>query len=291
MTSDAGARAARRLWTRAEALHALTYFAPESHAAFEAAGLRGFWRGYFAGRAAPLGPVPAAVVTATFFGFHPDFVARAIPSVWSLTTPADAVAARLDGIDAALTRIGLGPDAPVEGATPAIAAVRRAVDAAPHAGRPLYAANVALEWPGDDRLALWHAATLLREHRGDGHVAALVAADLDPCAAHVLRIAADDLPLDSIQPYRGWTDDDWAGAARRLTDRGLLGADGHITTAGAAARIAIEAATDRAAAELVERIEDVDAVIATFDSVAERVGADGDVPYPNPIGVPPPDRP
>src|SRR5262245_664750 len=91
---------ARPLWTRAEPLHALTYFAPESHAAYEAVGLRGFWRGYFAGRAAPLGTVAAPVVTATLFGFHPDFVARAIPSVWELVTPAGAIAARLAGIDA-----------------------------------------------------------------------------------------------------------------------------------------------------------------------------------------------
>ncbi len=94
------------------------------------------------------------------------------------------------------------------------------VESAPTAGRPVYAANVALEWPDEHRLALWHAATLLREHRGDGHVATLVAADLDPCAAHALRIAADELPLDSIQPYRGWTDDDWSAAADRIARPG-----------------------------------------------------------------------
>jgi hypothetical protein len=281
--------AARRLWTRAEALHALTYFAPEAHAAFAAAGLRGFWRGYFAGRAAPLGPTPAAVVTATFFGFHPHFVSRAIPSVWSLVTPDDSVAARLAGIDAALTRMGLEPGAPIPGGRATIAAVKQAVDRAPTAGRPIYAANVALPWPRDDRLALWHAATLLREHRGDGHVAALVAADLDPCAAHVLRIAADDLPLDSIQPYRGWSDEDWDEAAAGLAGRGLLDDGGRITPAGAHLRADVEAVTERAAAELVDRVDDIETVIATFDGLATRVGAAGDVPYPNPIGVPPPE--
>jgi hypothetical protein len=280
--------AARSLWTRAEALHALTYFAPEAHAAFEAAGLRGFWRGYFAGRAAPLGPVPGSVVTATFFGFRPDFVARAVPSIWSLVTPADAVAARLDGIDAALTRLGLGPDTEIPNARPAITAVARAVEGTPTGGRPLYAANVALEWPDDDRRALWHAATLLREHRGDGHVAALVAADLDPCGAHVLRIATDDLPLDSIQPYRGWTGEDWADAASHLTGRGLLDGHGRVTPAGRQLRADVEASTDRAAGDLVDRIDDLETVIATFDALAARVGAAGDVPYPNPIGVPAP---
>jgi hypothetical protein len=281
--------AARRLWTRVEALHALTYFAPEAHAAFEAAGLRGFWRGYFAGRAAPLGPVPAPVVTATFFGFQPGFVARAIPSVWSLVSPADAVTARLAGIDAALTRIGFGPDDVLPDARSTVAAVRGAVEAAPTAGRPLYAANVALDWPADDRLALWHAATLLREHRGDGHVAALVAADLDPCGAHVLRVAADGVPPDSIQPYRGWTDDDWADARGLLAARGLLDRDGRITEAGAQLRADVEAATERAAGDLVHRIDGIEAVVATFDALAARVNAAGEIPYPNPIGVPAPD--
>jgi hypothetical protein len=281
--------ATRRLWTRAETLHALTYFAPESHAAFEAAGLRGFWRGYFAGRAAPLGTVPAPMVTATFFGFRPEFVERAIPSVWSLVTPADAVSARLAGVDAALARIGIGAGDDVPGASATLASIRRAVDAAPTAGRPLYAANVALEWPSDERSALWHAATLLREHRGDGHVAALVAADLDPCAAHVLRIAADDVPIDSIQPYRGWSDEDWRDAADRLSARGLLDRDGRITEAGSAMRADVEATTEQAADDLVRRIGDVDDVIATFDALAARVNAAGEIPYPNPIGVPAPD--
>lgn len=280
--------AARRLWTRAEALHALTYFAPESRSAFEAAGLRGFWRGYFAGRAAPLGAVPAPVVTATFFGFHPAFVERAIPAVWSRVSPGDALTARLAGIESALTRIGIGRDDAVPGADTIAAAVRGAVEATPVAGRPLFAANVALEWPGDDRLALWHAATLLREHRGDGHVAALVAADLDPCGAHVLRIAADALPLDSIQPYRGWTDDDWTDAAARLTAGGLLDERGRITATGAERRADVEATTERAADDLVRRIDDVDAVITTFGAFAARVNAAGEIPYPNPIGVPAP---
>ena len=119
-------------------------------------------------------------------------------------------------------------------------------------------------------------------------MAALVAADLDPCGAHVLRIAADDLPLDSIQPYRGWTDEDWAAPPDRLTARGLLDGDGRITPPGARLRADVEAATDRAAADLVDRIENVEAVIATFDALAARIGAAGDIPYPNPIGVPAP---
>ena len=115
----------RRLWTVSEPLHVLTYFAPESHDAFTAAGLRGFWRGYFAGRAAPLGPVGPGLVTATFFGFHPAFVSRAIPSVWSIVTPDDAITARQAGIAAALRRI-LGSELP-SSCDDAIAQLRHAV--------------------------------------------------------------------------------------------------------------------------------------------------------------------
>ena len=105
------------------------------------------------------------------------------------------------------------------------AELRDAVERSPVAGRPLFAANTGLDWPEAPHLALWHAVTLLREHRGDGHVSALTVAGVDPCEAHVLRIADDGLPLDSIQPYRGWGEADWAAAATRLRDRGWL-ADG-----------------------------------------------------------------
>jgi hypothetical protein len=278
---------ARRLWTVAEPYHALTYFAPEAHQAFVDAGLRGFWRGYFAGRAAPLGPVPAGVVTAAFFGFHPGFVARAVPSVWSVVEPAAAITARLDGVEHATDRI-FGDTLDHPDVIAAIDAIRAAVSATPVAGRPLFAANAALGWPERPALALWHATTLLREHRGDGHVASLVAAAIGPCDAHVLRIADDDLPLDSIQPYRGWDGSDWERAADRLRARGWLDAAGRITTAGRDARAAVEAATDRLSAGLVHRIDGVERVVGVLRPLADRIREDAVVPYPNPIGVPAP---
>jgi hypothetical protein len=278
---------ARHLWTLAEPLHALTYFAPESHSAYEEAGLRGFWRGYFAGRAAPLGPVPAGLVTAVCFGFHPDFVARAVPSIWSLIDPPAAVTARLDGVDRALRRI-LGPDLPGPAATRAVAELRPAIDATPVAGRPLYGANQDLAWPELPHLALWHAVTLVREHRGDGHVSALNVAGIDPCEAHVLRIADDELPLDSIQPYRGWSEVDWAEARERLHSRGWLDRDGRTTTDGHDARAKVEHDTDRLSSELVDRIRDPDAVVTVLGAIQERLRETEAIPYPNPVGVPPP---
>ncbi len=281
---------ARRVWTLAEPLHALTYFAPESHRAFEAAGLRGFWRGYFAGRAAPFGAAPAELVTATFFGFHPEFVARAVPSIWSLIDPADAIAARVDGIEAALEH-DLGAELAEAPARRAADAIRHAVEHAPVTGRPLFGANVALPWPEPPSVALWHAATLLREHRGDGHVRVLIAAGIDPCAAHVLRIASDGLPLDSIRPYRGWSDEDWSDAAARLRDRGWLDRDGRTTPEGARVRASVERDTDRLSAELLDRIPDLDLVTDVLAAIAGRLQQSGTIPYPNPIGVPRPTLP
>ncbi len=276
---------ARRLWIVSEPLHTLTYFAPESHHTFEAVGLRGFWRGYFAGRAAPLGPVGPNVVTATFFGFHPAFVSRAIPSVWSIVSPQDALTARGAGIDAALRRI-VGSDLPAS-SVDAIAQLREAIAHTPVAGRPLYAANVAIDWPEDRHLALWHAATLVREHRGDGHVHTLTVAGLDACEAHVLRIADETLPIESIQPYRGWSETDWEEATRRLEARGLL-ADGHTTPAGHDLR------RDRrgrhGSARRGARRSNLRARRrgGHLRRAPRAIAASGDVPYPNPIGVPDP---
>jgi hypothetical protein len=277
----------RRLWTVAEPFHALTYFAPEAHQAFEGAGLRGFWRGYFAGRAAPLGVTTAPVVTATFFGFHPDFVARAVPAIWEMVTPAAAIAARLAGITAAV-------DAHLDGSVggpavdEAVAALHDAVAATPVGGRALFAANTGLAWPEPRELALWHAATLLREHRGDGHVAALVDAGIAPCEAHVLRVADDGVPLETIQPYRGWSEQDWNDAAGRLRERGWLDERGHTTSTGRDVRGAVEERTDRSSAVLVDRLDDVERVIAALRPLADRIRRAGVVPYPNPVGVPPP---
>jgi hypothetical protein len=235
---------ARAMWTMFEPVHDVTYFAPEALSAFTGAGLRGFWRGYFAGRAAPLGGARAAVVTASFYNFAPAFVARAIPGVWDLTTPQQAIAVREAGAAASLRRLLGGREA--EAAT-AASLLWRAAEDLDFAGRVLSAANAGLPVSGDPLTRLWQAATLLREHRGDGHFAALAAAGIDGCEAVVLR-SAKDIPRDLMQPARGWTDEQWGAAAARLTERGWIGEDGTMTAAGRAAHEAVEAATDQAAA-------------------------------------------
>src|SRR5580700_1020833 len=250
------------MWTLFEPIHAVTYFAPEARTAFAEAGLRGFWRGYFGGRAAPLGPAGAAVVTASFFNFAPAFVARAIPAVWDLITPEDALATRLAGAEAALSTLLLGHE---EEAAAAADLLWLAIGELDFSGRVLAAANAALPVPdgesagrgsagrgsagrGSAGLAqLWQAATVLREHRGDGHFAALAAADIDGCEAVALRCCLD-LRRKDLQPVRGWTDEAWDEALARLAERGWLGADSELTSTGQAAHASVENATDWAAA-------------------------------------------
>jgi hypothetical protein len=232
------------MWTLFEPVHAVTYFTPEARAAFEAAGLRGFWRGYFAGRAAPLGPIGPAPVVAAFFGFAPPMVARALPHVWDLAPPDRVLAARLEGAVAALRRLDPGP--PEHVAEAAELAVR-AAGAIEGAGRVLGAANAALPVPSDPWGRLWWACTVLREHRGDGHVAALVTAGLTGCDVLCWR-ATVDIPRSTLQPGRGWTDEEWATSTARLTERGWLRDDGEPTDAGRDEFARIESVTDRLAA-------------------------------------------
>jgi hypothetical protein len=281
------AHTARAMWTLFEPIHAVTYFAPEARAAFEAAGLRGFWRGYFAGRAAPLGPAGTAVVTASFFNFAPVFVARAVPAVWDLITPEDALASRAAGAKAALGTLLAGHE---DQAAAAADLLWLAIGELDFAGRVLAAANAALpvpEGPATGFARLWQAATLLREHRGDGHFAALAAADIDGCEAVALR-GCMDLRRENLQPVRGWTDEQWDNALARLADRGWVGADGQLTNAGQAAHDAAENATDWAASRPWARLgpETTARIAEALLPLAQACATI--VPYPSPIGVPAP---
>ena len=278
------AAVARRLWRLFEPYHAVTYFSPECREAFKDVGLKGFWMGYFAGRAAPMGQVGPGVVTATFFGFHPAMVARALPDAWGFAPVPAVLDARLHGVDHALRRLlGDGVDDPALGEAARLA--RAATEGAGFAGRPLFAANAGLEWPEPSHLALWHAATLLREHRGDGHVAALLAAGLDGCSAHVTLVATGALTRDVLQPNRGWSDEDWEAAAERLMARGWLDDAGELTEGGRVTRRAVEDATDELALEPWAALgkEGSERLAELLEPVARAVAHD--IPLPNPIGL------
>jgi hypothetical protein len=280
---------ARRLWALGEPVHALVYFAEEFGEAGERAGLKGFWQTYFALRAAPLGPVGAEVVTATFHNFAPDFVARRVPAVWQAVTPADALAARLEGADAALRRVlgeeGIASSDLAEAAR--LAAL--AAEAVDLAGRPLGAANSAVPLPPEPHLRLWQALTTLREYRGDGHVVALVQREIGGVAAHVLAAAAGRSTREWLQKARGWDDEAWDGAVDELTGRGWL-ADGDLSAEGLAMVAAIEADTDRLALGPWRALGDAgcDRLATLLAPLRRAVVAAGEWPEGNPIGAPDP---
>ena len=273
-----------------EPYHAVVYFAPDVKSAFEEIGLSGFWRGYFASRTAPMGAVPAEVVIATFYNFHPDMVRRAMSETWSRTDPAAVTAARVRLADRTL-RAWLGEEAI---ASPDVAEAarlsRRAADAASPLGRPLFAGYTALDWPAEPHLVLWHAATLLREHRGDGHVSALVGEQVDGCEANVLTSASGASASELQRASRQWPDDEWDAAVERLRGRGWVDGDTSLTSAGAAAKRRIEDRTDELASPPLAALEGEEQrrLVALFDHVSRAIVDSGGVTFPNPIGLPDP---
>src|SRR6266536_366808 len=251
----------RRMWRALEPYHALVYFIPETRQRTDALGLKGGWMSYFGTRTAPLGPVPAEVVTALFYHFHPSMVRRAIPDAWSYASPDALTEARVAAAGEGLRRL-LG--AAVE--SDAIAA---------------------LPWPDEPHLRLWHAATILREVRGDGHVAALMVGGLSPCEALVTASAAGGPPAEMLQANRRWSQDEWAETVERLCSRGWLDERGALTEAGRAGRAEVEWRTDELmkptwdalGAERCSRLESLLLPIR-----AQILGAGG-FPVPNPLGL------
>jgi hypothetical protein len=247
----AGALLARKTWRTLEPLHGMVYFVPEAAEAYAQLGITGR-AGYFASRAAPMGAVTADVVVSTFFNFNPELVHAAIPAVWEVTTPVALVAARFAAVDAAFRRL-LGDEVVSSGDMRRAAELARlAADAAAQRveGRPLAAAHSDVPWPSAPHLVLWHAQSILREYRGDGHIAQLVVRGLSGVEALVTHAAAGDVPEHLLRSTRGWPQDAWDGAVDALQARGWLeqGDELRFTELGASQRRALEEGTDTLAA-------------------------------------------
>ncbi len=254
----------RRLGVLVESVHAVVYFAPEPQAAYARLGLRGYWRGYFASRAAPLGPVGPELVTALFGGFAPAMVARALPAVWETAPPQQVQAARHAGAAAALRRVLDGhEDAVAEAAD----LTRRCVEALPWPGRPMAAAQAGLPRPSSPVEALWHDCTVLREHRGDGHLAAVALLGLVWPEPHLLQGRQVD---PQQQQYRGWDDDAWHRAAARVRGRDTA---------------ELETLTDQLAAPAYDVLAPVDRaeLARLLEPLAQA--ASTELPYPNAMGL------
>ncbi|WP_328606793.1 hypothetical protein OG943_44035 [Amycolatopsis sp. NBC_00345] len=276
---------ARRFWVALEPVHAVVYFAPEPAAAAKDVGLRGWWMGYFAGRAAPLGPVGPAPVTSMFFGFAPGMVARALPDAWKFASPEDVLRTRVEAVEAVLARVL--PDA---GLAELTGLLEWAVAGCRFDGRPLAAAWAAIPRPPRLLARLWLATCVLREHRGDGHVLASVAAGLTGLDAGLTHIATGATTRGLLQRARGWTDEEWEASRSRLLGRGLLDPAGRLTETGAALRHHVEATTDWLAAGPLEALgaADVERVIALATRLSRVIVDTGVVPVPNPMGLPRP---
>ena len=233
---------ARKMWRTLEPYHGLAYFAPEAHDGYVSLGIDGR-DGYFASRSAPMGAVEPSVVIATFYNFNPSLITHALPAAWSNASPAAVVKARFDGVDKALRRV-LGDEITSASLVRAAELARQATEGCAWAGRPLAAAHASLAWPVQPHLVLWHAISVLREFRGDGHITCLVGAAVDPVEALVLHAASGEVPRAALQTSRAWNDADWDAAVSRLRDRGLVDESGAFTDEGNLFRQAIEDRTD-----------------------------------------------
>src|SRR5918994_570919 len=246
---------ARRLFHLVEPVAVVTYMASEPTEAVMALGLRNVWDAYFAGRAAPLGrDVPAAVVHALFYNFADGEVARHIPGVWDIVTPEAANAARERGSVAALRRI-LGDLADTPGVARAADLFVKAGTSAPPEGRALYAAVRTLPVPTEPVARLWHGANLLREHRGDGHVAALVTAGIGGTEAHVLHALSEGMPAEQFGRVSHLPRTQLAAVVDGMRTRGLIGADGWLTAPGRQTKERVETLTDELAAPAYDILE------------------------------------
>ncbi|MGH3473519.1 MAG: SCO6745 family protein [Aeromicrobium sp.] len=271
----------RTFWQAVEVIHEVVYFAPDTKQRYEAIGLKGYWMGYVASRSAALGTPPPEVVIALFHGFAPRLIERALPDAWSMAERDDILATRIE-----LARDALVPglaDADVGRLANEVTAIWASLD---FAGKALAAAHASLPAPDDPVGRLWHAATILREYRGDCHVAILTAAGLDGAAANALAVADGRVPSNQRE-RRGWTEDEWAAAHERLRSRDWTNDTGTITDAGRAARAQIEDATDRVSASSFDKEAQARTITLedTLVSAARAIEASGAVKFPNPVGV------
>ncbi len=263
---------ARRMFELVEPIGVIPYSADEPNEAMFALGFTNYWDTYFAGRAAPLGLVPAEVVDALFYNFAPGEVARHIPKVWRTTSPEAAIAARQTGCANALRRI-LGDDVDTAAFARATDLLLAAATSAPVEGRPMYAALRTIPIPDDVVVRMFHAASLLREHRGDGHIAALMVEDVGRLEAHVLLALDMDMPAKDFGRIHHLPAAQLDAVIEGMRDRGLIGDDGWLSEAGRAVKQRVEARTDDLAAKPYESLQpaELDELIALLEPMASRL--------------------
>ncbi len=270
-----GQGVARRMFDLVEPIGLIPYSTEEPTTAMFALGFTEYWDIYFAGRAAPLGSsVPPSVVHALFYNFAPGEVARHIPKVWSTTTPEAAIAAREEGCVTALRRL-LGDLVDTADLRRAVELLTAAAISAPFDGRPMYAALHALPLPQEPVSRLFRVASMLREHRGDGHIAALMAEGISGLEAHVLLALDIGVPASQFGRIHHLPSPVLTALIDTMRERGLVEDEATFTPAGRATKDRVEALTDElavvpytvlSAAELAE-------LMALLRPLAQRLSA------------------
>ena len=231
--------------------HGFIYFSPDATEAYSSVGLSEDQH-YFASRAAPLGQVSAEIVIATFFNFSPEIVYPVIPAAWDRASPEDIQSARLRA--AALTLRRLCPDLDPDDMDEASELARRMIDGIGFEGKPLAAANLAVVEPEDPVARLWQRITVLREWRGDVHVAALTAAPVTAVEALILHAATEQVPKAALVATRRWSEEAWQSGVDSLVARGLINSDETFTDDGRRFREEMELRTDVACAAMVRAL-------------------------------------
>ncbi len=265
---------ARRMFELVEPIGVIPYSAVEPNEAMFALGFTNYWDTYVAGRAAPLGLVPAEVVDALFYNFAPGEVARHIPKVWRTTTPEAAIAAREMGCVNALRRI-LGDRVDSPAFARAAELLMKAAISAPVEGRPMYAALRTISITDDVVARLFHAASMLREHRGDGHIAALMVQGVGGLAAHVLVALDMNMPAEKFGRIHRLPAAQLATVIDGMRDRGLIGEEGVLSEQGRAVKQRVESLTDDLAAKSYESLEsgELDELIEALEPLAKLLVA------------------
>lgn len=237
-----------------------------------------FLTGYVWGRASGMGEPAAAVVVSAFACFEPGLVTSLYEEARGKVSRADLVTARDESTSRSLARV-LG-DAGVADAdvTRVVGVLRRAIDAADGTGRPLFSGLASQPWPAGPAGQLWRACDILREHRGDGHVAACVAAGVDAVAMNILTELYLGMPLFAYSASRAWPEDVLSATVERLRGDGLVDGDA-LSAQGRRLRDDIEAHTDAAQASVVAAIgDDLEEAVTQLDRWSSACVAAGAFP-------------
>jgi hypothetical protein len=241
-----------------EPIGANVYFAPEAHQRYAALGLAGYGSGYFCSRGASLGKPSGLVVTAAFGVFSPAVVAPAVEAGWAVVEPEPLRQARYEGAVASLRRLLGEPD----GAqlARAVELLRRALSAAEGAGHMLFSGLKSLPWPEDAVGQLWRCCDMVREHRGDSHIAVWTRAMIEPVEIQLMSELQLGMPLKTYSATRGWTVEQMDAALAGMREKGWVEGDA-FTLEGRDLRERIESDTDDMETPLVE------AIAAEFDEL------------------------